>query len=141
MNRDPIEQFTRLVELGEADVFDDLDRMAQMRRSKPAVTEKRPRPALSRLYMRISWNELAAGMAVLSMDRCCRLWLLLDWQARVERPKGGWVIPRAYMLEKIGLRGKHYSEVVSRLERLGVVEVERRVGKKALLRLTRRDRP
>jgi hypothetical protein len=88
----------------------------------------------------MSWHELAAGLTALSVDRCFRLWLLLHWQARVEKSKDGWLLPKMHMLEKLELRGKRYHEIVDRLERLGLVEVERRGRKRALLRL-RRLRP
>jgi hypothetical protein len=140
MSGDPIEQFARLAALGETDVFDDLDSLAQVRarRSRPTPADKRPRPVLGRLYVKLPWSTLAEGMQALSTGHDFRLWLLLNWQARVETPKDGWLLPRTYMLEKLGLRGANYSHVVERLERSGVVEVQRRGRKKALLRLVRK---
>jgi hypothetical protein len=139
MSGDQMEQFARIASLVETDVFDDLDSLARVRAKRPRPTSL-PKTALSRLYVRMSWHELAEGMAALTMDHGCRLWLLLHWQTRVEKSKGGWLLPRTYMLEKLGLHGEHYSHVVARLERLGVVEVQR-LGrgrsKKALLRLVK----
>jgi DNA-binding MarR family transcriptional regulator len=141
------------------DIFDNLDnvhlgRYARFVAPTPqGVTPRRKATpkALSRLYFRVQWNRLAEAMNALGTDRATRLWLLLSWQTRVSRTSDGWVPPQMYMLEKIGLRDGHCNDVVRRLEKLGLVEVQRRPydavschrsgssGKRPLLRLTNKS--
>jgi DNA-binding MarR family transcriptional regulator len=127
------------------DVFDDLDTLqARYREQRQKATESsqslrsRYRQPLSKLYLKLSWFELAEAMKALPMDRSSRLWLLLRWQAKVEGSSGGWLLPQRYMIERLGLHGKNYDVVVDRLERRGLIEVQRRPGKRALVRLAAR---
>ena len=131
-----------------SDVFDNLetplwwrgkkgnwpsDEQRRQAREKRKTTRKDK--TLSRLYIKLSWYQLATGMNALSTDRSTRLWLLLKWQTRVQGPSYGWVEPTMYMLDALKLSGSHYNLVVNRLEKLGMVEVQRRQSKRPLLRL------
>lgn len=131
------------------DVFDSLDGPPKWWRGKPehwpspekrrAVREEMVRArkarALSRWYVKLSWHELAGAMQALSTDRATRLWLLVKWQDRVEKPDDGWLLPKRQLLASLELVGPNYGIVVNRLEERGLIEVQRRPGKQPWLRL------
>ena len=55
-------------------------------------------------------------------------------QTRLERPADGWVKPRRQLLDQIELPHS-IRDVIARLERAGLIEVQRRPNKRALVRL------
>ena len=79
-------------------------------------------------------------MARLGTDHATRLWLAVQLQAGLDRPRDGWVKLRPQLLNQIGLP-PHSRNVVARLERLGLIEVQRSPGKRASARLTCDRRP
>ena len=53
-----------------------------------------------------------------------RLWLVLQLQTKLERPKGGWIKPRKQLLEQVELP-RQVRNVIASLERAGLIEVQR----------------
>jgi hypothetical protein len=134
-----------------SDVFDKLDSLPKWWRGKaehwPAPEKRRQAKenkakarkagTLSRWYIKLSWYEVTKAMHILSTDKATRLRLLMKWQDRVEDPDDGWLLPKQQILDASGLNGSHYNLVVTRLEKLGIIEARRRPGKRSLLRLVK----
>jgi hypothetical protein len=98
--------------------------------------EKRRRERKTRRYLHVAWPDLVRVVAgVLEVEQALRLWLVVTFQSTMEKPRDGWVTPRRSLLAEMGLAHKHFDEVVGRLEHKGLVEVQRRRGKRPLLRL------
>ena len=96
---------------------------------------RRERRAERRLI--ISWDETATALVRLRVDYPMRLWLVLQLQTKLERPKDGWVKPRQQLLEQVEL--PQVRHVISHLERIGLIEVRRQPGQRALVRLVTAD--
>jgi hypothetical protein len=116
---------------GKAAHWPSLERRRQIEKDK---AKRRKEQTLSRWYFRLSWYDLAKDMRLLATDKATRLLFVVRWQTRVEKPRGGWVLPKQQLLDALELSGKHHHRAVDRLERLGMVEVQRRSGKRPLLR-------
>jgi hypothetical protein len=96
--------------------------------------DKPPNP---KLYIKTSWAELTDLMVKAGTDRATRLLMVLRLQSELEG--WGWITPRACLLADVELVDRHYYEAVSRLERAGLIEVARSPGKRAKVRLSRRQ--
>jgi hypothetical protein len=73
-------------------------------------------------------------MVRMNADHTARLWLAVQLQTKLELPKDGWIKPRRQFLDQIGLPHS-IRDVVARLERAGLIEVQRHPNKRALVRL------
>ena len=104
--------------------------------------EKRRRERKQRRYLHVAWPYLAHVVAgVFKTEQALCLWLVVVLQSVMERPRDGWITPRRSFLGEMGLAHKHFDEVVARLECKGLIEVQRRPGKRALLRLIDKPEP
>jgi hypothetical protein len=82
----------------------------------------------------VSWLEAANALSRLSTSRAALFWLLLQMQRKLDANE--WIVPRLSLLVEANLRDrKARSRAVKELERAGLIEVKRRTGKAALLRV------
>ena len=81
-----------------------------------------------------AWPELAAVVAAGASGRSVGLWLAIRMQAKLEGRE--WVRVRAHLRESLGFTNRAaHSRAVTELERLGLIEVQRRKGYAPLVRL------
>ena len=98
-----------------------------------SVTRRR-RERREQRYLDINWDTTAVAMVRMNADHAARLWLVIQLQTRLERPADGWVKPRRQLLDQIELPHS-IRDVIARLERAGLIEVQRHPNKRALVRL------
>ena len=98
-----------------------------------SVTRRR-RERRGQRYLDIGWDVTAAAMVRMNADHAARLWLVIQLQTRLEQPADGWIKPRRQLLDQIELPHS-IRDVVTRLERVGLIEVQRHLNKRALVRL------
>ena len=98
-----------------------------------AVTRRR-RARRAQRYLQIGWDDTAAAAVRLNTDHTTRLWLVLQLQTALERPEDGWIKPRRQLLDQIELPHR-IRDILIRLERAGLVEVQRQPNKRALVKL------
>ena len=81
-----------------------------------------------------AWPELAAVVAAGVSGRSVGLWLAIRMQAKLERQE--WVRVRTHLRESLGFTNRAaHSRAVTELERLGLIEVQRRKGYAPLVKL------
>ena len=81
-----------------------------------------------------AWPELAAVVSAGASGRSVGLWLAIRMQARLERRD--WVRVRTHLRQSLGFTNRAaHSRAVAELERLGLIEVQRRQGYAPLVRL------
>ena len=97
---------------------------------------KRRTAKRGRRFVMVEWGQLAPALRALGTDRATRLFLVLHLLRRLLCAKRtGWVELVRHDLEAAGLADGHLTRAVVKLEALGLVEVQRRPGKRPLLRL------
>jgi Cdc6-like AAA superfamily ATPase len=103
------------------------------------ITEVQKRHAAKRArrFVMIEWDRLMSIMAGLKFTRPQRLIfvLLLHENLQSTRANNGWIKLERKDLFAAGLADSNFYKVVAELEALGLVEVQRRPGKRALVRL------
>jgi hypothetical protein len=109
-----------------------------------SVTRHR-RERRAKRYLHVRWDETVAAAVRLSTDHAMRLWLVIRLQTTLEKPEDGWIKPRRQLLDQMELPHR-LRDVIIRLERTGLIEVQRPPNKRALVRLaapaqTRLDLP
>jgi hypothetical protein len=96
---------------------------------------RRRRERQRRLFMHLGWEEVAEVARALGLPYTMRLWLALKLQTDLGHSKEeGWIKPRRQLLDQIGLP-PHSRHVIARLERSGMIEVQRPPGKRVVVRL------
>src|SRR5215212_1805549 len=101
--------------------------------AESSVTRRR-RQRRAQRYLHVGWDDLAAAAVRLNTDHATRLWLALRLQTTLEQPRDGWIKPRRQLLDQIELPPS-IRNVVNRLERAGLIEVQRHPNKRALVKL------
>src|SRR3954447_14194163 len=98
-------------------------------------TRTRRKASRNRLFIpSTAWPELAAVVAAGVSGRSVGLWLAIRMQAKLEGQEWGRV--RTHLRESLGFANRAaYSRAVTGLERLGLIEVQRRKGYAPLVRL------
>jgi hypothetical protein len=98
---------------------------------------KRRQAKRARRFVMIGWSELVAALSLLNTNRATKLFLVLHLRQRLQRTQteDGWVKLVRHELEALGLANNNLSKPVMQLEAAGLVEVQRRPGKRPLLRL------
>ena len=91
----------------------------------------------ARRFVMVEWGELVAIMTKLGLVRHVRLTfvLLLHRKMQATQTNDGWVELKRADLVDVGLADSNFSKATFQLEALGLVEVQRRPGKRPLLRL------
>jgi transposase-like protein len=91
----------------------------------------------ARRFVMAEWGWLASALCTLRADRATRLLLVLCLHVKLQRvaDRAGWVELAQHDRKAVGLADSHLCRVVTKLETLGIVEVQRRPGKRPLLRL------
>jgi hypothetical protein len=109
-----------------------------IRRFQTSQVRNRQRERATALFLRIRWGELTSALKQITTDRSTRLWLALVMTRMLDKSgPDDWLVPRQWALRDLGIDGPHYSVALARLERQGVIEVDRRSGKRALVRLVK----
>src|SRR5215203_1994223 len=98
-------------------------------------TRARRKASRDRLFVpSTAWPELAAVVAAGVSGRSVGLWLAVRMQAKLEGKE--WVRVRTHLRESLGFTNRAaHSRDVAELERLGLIEVQRRKGYAPLVRL------
>jgi hypothetical protein len=88
-------------------------------------------------YVIIILRELLPALSALKVDKATRLFWAICLHRKLTKAtsRGGWVDVPQHDLVSFGLHDSNYYKTVAKLERLGLVEVQRRPGKRPLLRL------
>jgi hypothetical protein len=88
-------------------------------------------------FVTVDWGELVLALHALEIGRAGRLLFVLYLYRNLTKAKatGGWVELVRHDLEAVGLADSNLTKAVAKLEALGLVEVQRRRGKRPLLRL------
>jgi hypothetical protein len=99
--------------------------------------QKRRAAKRARRFVMIEWGDLVPALHALDTDRATRLLLLLLLQDKLQRvrTKNGWIELVKHDLEAVDLADSNLTKWVVKLETLGLIEVQRRLGKRPLLRL------
>ena len=94
-------------------------------------------------FVMVEWNELVTIMTKLRFVRHARLMfvLLLHQKKRATQTNGGWVELKRADLADVRLADSNFSKATFQLEKLGLIEVQRRPGKRPLLRLADNSSP
>lgn len=95
---------------------------------------RRPRGRREQRYLHVNWDITVAAMVRMNADHTARLWLVIQLQTKLERSVDGWIKPRRQLLDQIELPHS-IRDVIVRLERAGLIEVQRQPNKRALVRL------
>jgi DNA-binding transcriptional ArsR family regulator len=105
---------------------------------KKALATKRCR---RKAYLHVEWNRVVDHLLAARADGRSRLLVALWHQSNLTRPKGGWFKLQARLLAELGLGGSrsNVGRLLGDLEGAGIVELQRRPGKRALVRLI--DKP
>ena len=83
------------------------------------------------------WSEFAAVVAAGMSGRAVGLWLAIRMQAKLEGTD--WVRVRTHLRDSLGFTNRAaHSRSVAELERMGLIEVQRRKGYAPLVRLVPR---
>jgi hypothetical protein len=98
---------------------------------------KRREAKRARRFITVGWAELTTAMYALRIGRVARLYLTLHLHARLKttQTRDGWIELFKHELDAAGLADSHLSRDVTRLESVGLIEVQRRLGKRPLVRL------
>jgi DNA-binding transcriptional ArsR family regulator len=92
----------------------------------------------ARRFVMVGWGEVASACRVAGTDRATRLLMVLYLHRNLSKNRDGWIAPEQKDLIAIGIGDSNLSKDVAKLEALGLVEVQRRPGKRPLLRLADR---
>ena len=94
-------------------------------------------------YVMVSLRELLPALAILKTDKATRLFLAACLHRKLTKvtSRSGWLEISRYDLASFGLYDSNYYKTVAKLETLGLIEVQRRPGKRPLLRLAPRSVP
>jgi hypothetical protein len=110
-------------------------------KGRKVTTARRQRLQAKRAsrFVMAEWGWLAPALCTLRADRATRLLLVLCLHTKLRRvaDRAGWVELAQHDLKAVGLADDNLSRVVARLEALELVEVQRRPGKRPLLRLVK----
>jgi hypothetical protein len=98
---------------------------------------KRRKAKRDRVFVVASWSELMPALQALGTDQATKLYLVLLLQRKLQRTRraDGWIELIRHRLVAVGLANNNLSKAVAKLEKAGLVEVQRRPGKRPLLRL------
>jgi hypothetical protein len=90
-----------------------------------------------RRFVLASWDLLVPAMHAMGCSRAQRLFFTLLLHRKLQRvqAQGGWVLIKLTDLKAVGLADSNFTKAVAHLEKLGLIEVQRRPGKRPLLRL------
>jgi hypothetical protein len=91
----------------------------------------------ARRFVLVEWGELVTAFGALGFGRAQRLFfvVLLHQNLKWVAANSGWVELAHADLAAVGLADSNLTKAVAKLETLGLVEVQRRPGKRPLLRL------
>jgi hypothetical protein len=100
---------------------------------------KRRAAKRTRRFVIADWGWLAPALRTIRSDRPTRLLLVLCLHAKLQRvaARGGWIELVRHDLDAAGLLDGNLYKVVARLETLGLIDVQRRPGKRPLVRLVK----
>jgi hypothetical protein len=109
-------------------------------KGRKVVTERQRQRAAKRArrFVMVEWGFLVSALNALKCGRAQRLFfvLLLHRNLRMTRTNDGWIGPAQKDLIAANLADRNLYKAVASLKRAGVIEVQRRPGKRPLLRLT-----
>ena len=109
-------------------------------KGRKVVTERQKLRAAKRAqrFVMVGWGDLASALCALRTDHATRLYLVLHLHSKLRRSaaRDGWVELVQHDLKATGLAGSNFCKAVAKLEAAGLVEAQRRPGKRPLLRLT-----
>jgi hypothetical protein len=88
-------------------------------------------------FVLVPWGQLAAQMKALRVSPSGRLLMVLHLQKNLDatRADDGWIVPRNSILAEVDLAHRNFSRVLAQLEAAGLIEVQRRPGKRSKVRL------
>jgi hypothetical protein len=126
----------RAVKMGAGSVDDRPDWAIKGRKVEPEW-RKRRKAKRARRFVMVEWGELARTLQIAGVNRTGRLLMVLYLHARLGsvQANGGWINPALHDLQAVGLGDGNLNRDVTQLEAAGLVEVQRRPGKRPLLRL------
>jgi hypothetical protein len=124
----------------ESAVDDRPDRAIKGRKVTPEWRKRREAKRARRFVM-VEWGELVPALQALGVNRAARLLMVLYLHANLKkvRATAGWIELVLHDLQAVGLGDNNLNRDVARLETAGVVEVQRRLGKRPLLRLIKQS--
>ena len=105
----------------------DLPDLAIKGRRVEPEWRKRRQVKRNRRFVKVDWGELAPTLVQLKTDHAVRLLNVLYLRRNLTTVKAsdGWIELVRHELETVELLGGHLNRAVARLERAGVVEVQR----------------
>jgi hypothetical protein len=119
--------------------LNQVDGLPEFTKVRKVVTERQKARVTKRAsrFVMIEWGELITIVTKLGLVRHARLLfvLLLHRKSRVTQTNNGWIELKRADLVDVGLADSNLSKATYQLETLGLVEVQRRPGKRPLLRL------
>jgi hypothetical protein len=118
--------------------FNPVDGLPEWKGRKVVTELQKARAAKrARRFVVVEWGVLVSIMAKPGFPRHIRLLfvLLLHQKMRMVQSNNGWVELRRADLIDVNLANSNFYKAVTGLEGLGLVEVQRRPGKRPLLRL------
>jgi hypothetical protein len=95
----------------------------------------------ARRFVMVGWGELVPIMVRLKFTRASRLLFVLLLHRNLQRVghRDGWVRLERKDLASVGLADSNLTKAVAKLETAGLVEVQRRPGKRPLIRLVKQE--
>lgn len=90
-------------------------------------------------FVIVEWGWLTKTLRVVDANRATRLLMVLLLHEKLRRTKraDGWIELEQHDLAAMSIADGHFYRDVAKLGALGLVEVQRRPGKRALLRLAK----
>jgi hypothetical protein len=108
-------------------------------KGRKVVTERQRQLAAKRArrFIMVEWGYLVSRLDALRFSRTQRLFLVLLLHRNLQKARAaaGWLILEPKDLIAVGLSDGNLYKSVHQLEALGLIEVQRRPGKRPLLRL------
>jgi hypothetical protein len=110
-------------------------------KGRKVITERQKARAAERArrFVMAEWGWLAKTLCAVNADRATRLLMVLVLHEKLQRTKraDGWIEIVQHDLAAMKIADDHLSRDIGKLETRGIVEVQRRPGKRPLLRLVK----
>jgi hypothetical protein len=108
-------------------------------KGRKIVTERQRRRAARRAqrFIMVEWGYLLSKLEALKLGRTQRLFfvLLLHQNLQKAQASNGWIMLERKDLAAAGIADSNLYKAVANLEALGLIEAQRRPGRRPLLRL------
>jgi hypothetical protein len=108
-------------------------------KGRKVVTERQKTRAAKRArrFVMVEWGWLTKALCTVDANRVVRLLMVLSLHEKLQRTSraGGRIELVQHDLAAMRIADSHLSRDIAKLETLGLIEVQRRPGKRPLLRL------